>query len=40
VAGHLRRRARLHRPPRDVAPVAATVLLKPLQKQPAGKEGR
>jgi hypothetical protein len=27
VAGDLRRRARLHRPPRDVAPVAAPVLL-------------
>jgi hypothetical protein len=35
VAGHLRGRPRLHRPARDVPPVAAPVLLKPLQKQPA-----
>jgi hypothetical protein len=35
VAGHLRRRPRLHRPPGDVPPVAAPVLLQPLQKQPA-----
>ena len=27
VAGHLRRRPRLHRQPRDVPPVAAPVLL-------------
>jgi hypothetical protein len=35
VAGHLRRRPRPHREPRDVAPVPAPVLLQPLKKQPA-----
>jgi len=35
VAGHLRRRPRPHREPRDVAPVPAPVLLQPPKKQPA-----
>jgi hypothetical protein len=35
VAGHLRRRPRPHREPRDVAPVPAPVPLQTLEEQPA-----
>lgn len=34
VAGDLRRRPRLHRPPRDVPPISLSVLAQSFQEQP------